>query len=114
MRKILIVEDNPDLQKLYATILRGLELRCANSVREAQAILNDEAIDLMLLDLHLPEQSGMELLAQVRAEGRNMVIFAVSADQQLEDEADDLGIQRWFTKPINVLEFRECVDAYLE
>ena len=65
---ILIIEDEPDINRLLARILKtaGYEVRAAFSGTEARLLLEKEMPDLILLDLMLPGLSGEELLAEIR------------------------------------------------
>ena len=65
---ILIIEDEPDINRLLARILKtaGYEVRAAFSGTEARLLLEKERSDLILLDLMLPGLSGEELLAEIR------------------------------------------------
>lgn len=68
----LILEDDPKLAELYATVLKQCqyETRIIESGREAQKTLATLLPVLILLDIHLPYVSGMELLKQIQADKR--------------------------------------------
>jgi DNA-binding response OmpR family regulator len=70
MAKILIVEDEKDLRDIYEEVLKeaNFEVITATNGKEALKLLNNEKIDLMLLDLMMPEMDGMEVLKVVRAD----------------------------------------------
>ena len=64
----LILEDDPKLAELYETVLEQCryETRIIESGREAQQSLNSIVPSLILLDIHLPYVSGMEILEQIQ------------------------------------------------
>jgi DNA-binding response OmpR family regulator len=68
----LILEDDPKLSELYDTVLKQCkyETRIIDSGREAQKSLETLAPALILLDIHLPYVSGMDLLKQIQADKR--------------------------------------------
>lgn len=81
---VLVVEDEPLLQHRLHAILLQLgytpdALLCAASVAEARACLASESVSLALVDLMLPDGSGLDLIAQMRAESPDMGILVVSA-----------------------------------
>jgi DNA-binding response OmpR family regulator len=80
----LILEDDPKLAELYATVLKQsqYETIVIESGREAQTRLGTLSPILILLDIHLPYVSGMDLLAQIQADPRfkQTTIIVMTAD----------------------------------
>ena len=80
----LILEDDPKLSELYETVLKQCqyETKIIDSGREAQRSLNTLAPALILLDIHLPYVSGMDLLEQIKADERfkDTAIIIMTAD----------------------------------
>lgn len=81
---VLVVEDEPLLQQRLRGILLQLgyapdALLCAASLSEARACLARQPVTLALVDLMLPDGSGLDLIAQMRAETPDMGILVVSA-----------------------------------
>jgi DNA-binding response OmpR family regulator len=72
----LILEDDPKLAELYETVLKQCkyETRIIESGQEAQQTLKTFVPDLILLDIHLPYVSGMEILEQIKSDKRLKVI----------------------------------------
>jgi len=74
--------------------------------------------DLILLDMHLPDISGMELLRHLKADARTagIPVVAVSADAlaQRIDAAIEAGCVHYLTKPVNVGELLTVLDDLLE
>lgn len=68
----LILEDDPKLAELYETVLKqcNYEVRVIDSGRDAQKSLETLSPALILLDIHLPYVSGMDLLQQIQADER--------------------------------------------
>ena len=102
-RKVLIVEDNKSLRRTLATTLKseGYVTVQADSVRAARECLADHAIDLMILDLGLPDQDGMSLLREMRAAGdlASVIVLTARDDEATIVHALDLGADDYITKP---------------
>ena len=82
--RILHVEDDPDVRSVVSTIARDIgEFETATSVAEAQARLQGEKFDLVLLDLGLPDGSGWEVLSYI--EGRTPAVPVVIFSAQEAD-----------------------------
>jgi signal transduction histidine kinase/ActR/RegA family two-component response regulator len=117
---ILYIEDNPSNLKLVTRILE--RWRTVNLLSAVQATLGVELAqlhhpDLVLLDLHLPDRHGSEVLAELRAdpETADIPVVVVSADatpgelQRLRDR----GAADYVTKPLDVVQFLAALDRAL-
>ena len=103
--KVLVVEDDREIRGLLQSVLsvEGFEVRSAVSLSEAQALLEHDTPDLVILDLGLPDGDGGELLRRWPAATRLPVVI-VSARQ---DEAQkiallDAGADDYLVKPFSV------------
>lgn len=103
---ILVVDDDPALQKLVVSLIHraGMETVSAVNAHEAAAALKAEQLpDLILLDLMLPEISGIEFLKQIRGkseyDGLPVIILSALADPEQIREGLDSGADRYLTKP---------------
>lgn len=85
---ILIVEDNETLAKVYCKSLesRGFESYCVFNGRNALSFLTMIAVDLMLVDLALPDMDGVELMIKARAAGYQGAAVALSGAMELIDD----------------------------
>lgn len=108
--RALIVEDNAVNRRVLSTLLKeqGLEVTAVEGGRRALEMLErGEVFDCMLLDLHMPDMPGEEVLARVRraeAPYRDLPVVIVTADA-VRNRAQDLmrrGADAYFTKPINI------------
>jgi two-component system phosphate regulon response regulator PhoB len=105
-KRVLIVEDEPEMQDLMRSLLEraGLETFSAYDVATAVQVLRGKPLpDLVLLDLMLPEISGMELLRQIRAKDvfdeLPVIIVSALADPDQIRKGFELGADRYVTKP---------------
>jgi DNA-binding response OmpR family regulator len=104
--KILICEDNPLALKTLAVVLdrEGFESHTAFNGNEALALLQKNDYDFLILDIHFPYYSGLELLKYVRSElGKNTpaLILTAFSDPQMQSQAKELGIEGYIVKPFS-------------
>src|SRR3954452_9902024 len=116
--RILVVEDDESLRRVTQAHLErsGYDSSAAVDVAQALEILHRQPQDLVITDLHLPHQSGMELLQQVRAEFTETAVVIVTAYGTIETavEAIRLGAYDYLTKPVHPDELRALVARVLE
>lgn len=115
MANILIVEDNEFNNSLYTRLLIDHHIHIVDSMSASIDYLTQSACDLIILDIHLPTMSGMELLDLVRAESvfDDVPIFAISSDDDLQEEALRRGANFWMTKPFDVRALLDALDQAL-
>ena len=119
--KMLIVEDEPNLQFFFKDMFIGLfkEIKEAGSANEAREVMKTFIPDIILLDLKMgpfDDRSGLELLREMRGKGNKVNVIVVSAvdDPDDIDEAYKLGIRKYLKKPFNMDRLRDEVYAYLK
>ena len=106
-RRLLIVDDNELNRDMLARRLarKGYEILLADSARQLPQRVKEDAIDLVLLDIEMPEISGLEALKILRETYSpiELPIIMVTAKNQSEDvvKALDLGANDYVTKPID-------------
>ena len=117
--KVLVVDDNPDSVAIMRGILegRGYDVAAAHSGTEALQFLKKEAVDLVLLDIMMPEMSGMEVLQRIKedaATGRLPVIL-VTAKTQDEDVLSgyQYGADYYITKPFTAKQLLYGIELIL-
>ncbi len=117
MFKILIVEDNENLQKLYSAILKsnGYTTLSAMNGAEALKILEKEHVDLMILDIMMPVMDGYELTDVLRQGGSELPILMITAKSAREDKRAGflVGIDDYMTKPVDEEEMLLRIKALL-
>ncbi|MCA9882115.1 MAG: response regulator [Anaerolineae bacterium] len=104
--RILVVDDDPALQKLVVLLLKRADMNpvSAMNATEAAQILKEKPLpDLVVLDLMLPEISGIEFLKQMRGKSQfdtlPVVILSALADPAQIREGLEAGADRYLTKP---------------
>ena len=119
--KILIVEDNELNMRLFSDLLksRGYEVRECLEAKEAMPMLHSFCPDLVLMDIQMPEISGLELLRKIRNEEdprfSKVKIIAVTAFAMKGDEEKMLenGSDDYIAKPIAIHSFLSTVSKNL-
>lgn len=120
MIKVLIVEDDPMvamLNKHYLEQVGGFELvHIAKSVNEAVRILEQSHIDLILLDIFMPGDTGFELLLHIRNKEKETDVMMISAvhDMASIKKALQYGVVDYLIKPFTFERFKEALTAYRE
>jgi two-component system, OmpR family, KDP operon response regulator KdpE len=113
---VLVVDDDPAIQRTLAIGLRarGYQVLPARDGRTAVEAVRDDDPDVVLLDLGLPDLSGVDVLRRIRRHSQVPVIV-LSARHGSDDkvEALDVGADDYVTKPFGVIEFRARVRAQL-
>ncbi len=102
-KKILIVEDDQDIHQYYKIVLSdpGLELFYACSGKEGLNIVDaEEEIDLILLDIVMPEMNGEEFFRRLRVERKlEIPVILASVDNRMMEHLETIGnIQGAFIK----------------
>ncbi|MEK4033959.1 response regulator [Methylocystis sp. IM3] len=118
-KTVLIVEDNELNMKLFNDLLEAngyATLRTKSGV-EAIALARDHRPDLILMDIQLPEVSGLEVTRWLKddEELRAIPIIAVTAFAMKGDEEKirQGGCEAYLSKPISVAKFLETVNSFL-
>jgi two-component system cell cycle response regulator DivK len=118
-KTVLIVEDNELNMKLFNDLLEAngrATLRTKSGV-EAMKLAREHKPDLILMDIQLPEVSGLEVTRWLKedAELRHIPVVAITAFAMKGDEEKILqgGCEGYLSKPISVAKFLETVNAFL-
>jgi two-component system alkaline phosphatase synthesis response regulator PhoP len=113
---VMVVEDDRELRELIRRYLEraGYAVHTTASGAEALGVLATGGIDLMVLDLGLPDVDGLEVLAAART-GPEVPVVVLTARTQLEDRIDGLrrGADDYVTKPFSPTELVLRVGAVL-
>ena len=117
MTRILILEDDPALCRGIAMALTGPEQTAvqAESVARAWELLNRESFSLLILDINLPDGSGLDLLRELRQRGNRTPVILLTANDLELDEVIGLeaGADDYITKPFSLAVLRARVNARL-
>ena len=122
MINVLIVDDDAmvaELNRLYVARIPGF--RCcgtASTLSKAQEMVNDSAqeIDLVLLDVYMQHDSGLDLLPTIRASGRpiDVIMITSAADAATVQTSMHYGVIDYLIKPFQFPRFEEALTAWRE
>lgn len=116
---ILIVEDNELNMKLFNDLLEAHGYRTVQTRTgtEAMGLAREHRPDLILMDIQLPEVSGLEITQRLKsdAELKHIPVIAITAFAMKGDEEKirQGGCEAYLSKPISVVKFLETVRNYL-
>lgn len=119
-KTVLVVEDNELNMKLFHDLLEahGYNTLQARTGREALALARKHRPDLILMDIQLPEISGLQVTRQIKDDAglSSIPVIAVTAFAMKGDEERIRagGCEDYIAKPISVAEFLEKVKRYLD
>ena len=103
---ILVIDDDPHVRQVLVDILefKGYETLAARDGAEALALLQESAVDLALIDLGLPDISGLDLLSRIKADHPSTAAIILTGNATLESamEATNRGAFSYLQKPYDV------------
>lgn len=116
-KNILIVDDESMNVRMVKFVLKDekmFDIYGANSGKEALEVLAGNRIDLILLDIEMPEMDGFETLSKIREKYSIPIVF-MTADKDLTTikRADALGVDDYLTKPFLPIALKEIVHSIL-
>jgi CheY-like chemotaxis protein len=118
MAKILVVEDDPNGRDMLEYILqrRGFAVITAADGAEGRSLAKAETPDVLITDIRMPNESGVEMINQLRqeAELRDIPIVVYTAyDSNYYDEAVEAGADKVFSKPVDLFDVVQYVSRLL-
>ena len=113
---ILIVDDEFGVRESFRMILKpSYEVHTASGGEEALNILKEQKIDLITLDLNMPELSGIETLREIRKIDRQVPVIIITGygTREDEEEARLYGARAFISKPFNISRLITLIDSIL-
>ena len=115
MRKILVIDDEPEVCELLADFLRmqGYQAFSASRASDGLKIAEKEKPDLVLLDIMMPEMDGLECLQIIRKSSPSSIVIMVSGlkDEKVAKEAIRLGAYDYVGKPFDLAYLKDNLIA---
>lgn len=116
--KVLIIDDDNDIRNLFRMWLEreGFEVYEAENGLDGMKVQRQELVDLIVCDLIMPVQEGIETITQIKSEFAHVGIIAISGGGKIGPDsylsvAEHLGAWRVFTKPVDM---RLMIDTIKE
>jgi len=120
MINVMILEDDPMVREINSRFLRKLDhfrlVKAAASIAEAQEFMTDYKVDLILLDIYLPKENGIDFLKWLRKEETEVDVIFITADKTsgMIQEAFRYGAVDYLIKPFTFERFKESLINYEE
>ena len=120
LQKILLIEDEPDIRKTleYNIAREGYDVITAPSLSEGRNHLNSSSFSLILLDLMLPDGSGLDLCREIKSDKEKTatpIIILTAKDDEVDKVVGfELGADDYVTKPFSVRELILRIKAVLK
>ncbi len=116
-KKVLIVDDEPDIRELLALTLSRMKLDSlgAETVQEAKSLLASNHFDLCLTDMRLPDGSGIDLIRHMQENFPSIPVAMITAHGNMNSAVDALkaGAFDFLNKPVELQTLRELVATAL-
>lgn len=120
MLRILIIEDEPDIRKTieYNFVKEGFKVSVAGSLAEGKKVFLAETVNLIILDLMLPDGSGLDFCREIKSNPSSastpIIILTAKSDEVDRVVGFELGADDYVTKPFSVRELLLRVKAILK
>lgn len=121
MRQVWIVDDDEEMNRAIGLMLKMLdcEVRSFHTARSAaQTLLTGKSPQILILDLHMPEVSGLDLLEFLRRrpEWRELPIIMLSSESGdlTMDQALKMGADSYITKPVTIEELEKAMATAIQ
>lgn len=117
MKTILVIDDEPMIRFLLKEAISDWEYEFVEATRAQQGIeiIKNQKIDLVLLDIQLPQMNGLEAIQKIREINKEIPVFMITAFHNLKDVVDmlEVKVQDFISKPFNLDDLHEKVKKVL-
>lgn len=116
MKKILIVDDDDSIRLLYSEELKdeGYKVYEATNGKEALRILKKTPLDLVILDIKMPEMGGMECLRLIKAKNPDLPVLLSSAYAEYKRDFSSWASDEYLVKSSDLNELKAAVKKHLK
>ena len=117
MGTVIVLDDELDILNLVRIILsqKGYEVKATSRIDEFYKLLDDD-VGLILLDVVMPEKTGIEICGEIKNDPDKsnipVIIFSASGSTEKRDEALKAGADAFLLKPFSITQLTEVVNKY--
>jgi len=117
MGSVLVLDDELDILNLVRIILsqKGYNVHVTSRIDEFYKLLDDD-VGLILLDVVMPEKTGIEICSEIKNDldksNIPVIVFSASGSTEKRDEALDAGADAFLLKPFSITQLTEIVNKY--
>jgi DNA-binding response OmpR family regulator len=114
--KILIIEDNENERLLYKEELEkeGYEILTASSGKEGLSFIENEKLDLIILDLRMPEMDGLEVLGKILSKRKNLPVIIYTSYSQYRNNFLSWAADAYIIKSADMDELKNKIKEILK
>ena len=116
MKKILVADDEMSIRLLYSEELKeeGYDVVTASNGKEALEIVSREPLDLVILDIKMPEMSGIEVLRQIKEKFPNLPVLLSSAYSEYKQDFGTWASEEYLVKSSDLEDLKAAVRRHLK
>ena len=113
------MEDNDEISEalnVFCGSRKDIDCHLVNNGKKGLESIRNEKFDLILLDLAMPDFSGLDVIESLKQDGfiesKNIVIFTASSDQTMLKAIRDIGVREIFKKPFSLDDLIKLIERY--
>ncbi len=116
--RVLVVDDDPTVVEIHSRFVLSIDgftlAGSSTNGRDALTLLEKTQVDLVILDIFMPELDGLETIHEIRGTGKNVDVIVVSASHEVETftEVTRAGAFDYIVKPFTYERFRAAMESY--
>ena len=117
--RLLLIDDNEEITEAigyYCKSAKDIDCQVISEGKEGLESIRNEEFDLIMLDLAMPEFTGLDVIKSLKQDGKieskNIVIFTASSDRKVLDEIKNSGVKEIFKKPCSLDDLVELIEKY--
>ena len=119
--RLLLIDDNKEITEaigFYCKSAKDKDIDCQviNEGKEGLESIRNEEFDLIMLDLAMPEFTGLDVVKSLEQDGiiesKKIVIFTASSDRRVLDEIKNSGVKEVFKKPCSLDDLVKLIEKY--
>jgi two-component system, response regulator, stage 0 sporulation protein F len=116
MKRILVADDEMSIRLLYSEELReeGYEVFTASNGREALEVVEKEPLDLIILDIKMPEMNGIEVLRRIKEQHPNLPVLLSSAYSEYKQDFGTWASEEYLVKSSDLEDLKAAVRKHLK
>lgn len=118
MRKLLVIDDDPELSKIVRTLLepQDMQVLSAGTAEEGLRLAQQESPEIILLDFRLGERSGLQVLQELREKAPDSLVIFITGHGTTETviEAIKQGAHEYLVKPVDIHHLEQVLERAFE
>ena len=117
--KLLVIDDNEEIREMVSFFCTSIRVDCTmvnDRKKGLEVIHQNDEFDLILLDVGMPDFSGVDIVNSLKQDGvlesKNVVIVTASSDTKIQDEIRNSGVKDILKKPYSLKELTELIEKF--